>query len=214
MNTPPERTWNGVSAEDRRAERRLRLIEAGVEIMGTQGAQAVTVRAVCRAMHISERHYYQLFDSKDEFLLAVYDHVVEEALSSVGAASAIIEVDQPAALRHFTGLWIDFVVADPRYGRIIAVEAARSKVLAQRGRQVATTMLQIFLTYAGGGGVGSESVGRNDADLEITATILVTGFWGLLLAWLDGTLMANLDRDELIERVVALVLRALPPVYP
>ena len=42
------RRWRGQEPEDRRAARRTQLIEAGLQIMGTEGAAAATMRATCR----------------------------------------------------------------------------------------------------------------------------------------------------------------------
>ena len=52
-----ERRWGGTTLEDRAAARRAALIEAGVELLGTVGAEGVTVRAACRATRLSERYF-------------------------------------------------------------------------------------------------------------------------------------------------------------
>ena len=52
MSTPdpaccPPRRYRGVSLEQRQGDRRTRLIEAGLTVIGTQGYGAATVRAIC-----------------------------------------------------------------------------------------------------------------------------------------------------------------------
>ena len=66
------RTWAGTTLEDRAAARRAALIEAGTELLGTEGAAGVTVRAACRATKLSERYFYESFDGRDALLRAVH----------------------------------------------------------------------------------------------------------------------------------------------
>lgn len=207
MSASAERMWNGVTTPDRRADRRRRLLDAGVDIMGTHGLRALTVRTVCRATRVSERHFYQEFTSKDEFALAIYDHVIDDAFTVLTDTAAAGVRDGAAALDVFVGAWIDFVAADPRRGRIIAVEAAHDRALAHRGRQVASTMMRIVLGRRKGTSDGFGDRGAR-ADMEVTATVIVSGVWALLLAWLDDALEVTLTREELVERVVALIARA------
>ncbi|MCW2985532.1 MAG: transcriptional regulator, TetR family, partial [Conexibacter sp.] len=67
--------WAGSTLEDRAAARRAALLEAGVELLGTEGAAGVTVRAACRATKLSERYFYESFDGRDALLRAVHAQV-------------------------------------------------------------------------------------------------------------------------------------------
>lgn len=174
--------------------------------MGTQGARAVTVRTICRTTRISERHFYEIFETKEDFVTAVYDRVIGDGVALLTSVAAIPAVDRGQALRGLLGSWIDFMNEDPRRGRIIAVEAANNPELAQRGRQVAVGLMQIYFDYTAPGAAEVDAV-----DAEISATVLFTGMWGLLLAWQDDALDNRLTRDELIDRLAALIERAQPP---
>lgn len=188
--------WNGLNTADRQQERRQRLLAAGVEIIGTHGVQSVNVRAICRAAKISERHFYETFATKDEFIIAM-------------ATAAVGPSDRPTMLARLVGAWIDFVHTDARRGRIIAVEAAANHALAQRGREVAFAMLQFCLAQTTPPHNNTSSP-YDAATMEVTATVLVTGVWGLLLAWLGDGLAVAISRDDLVDQIVALILRALP----
>lgn len=201
--------WNGRNTADRQQERRQRLLEAGIEIMGTGGVQSVNVRAICREAKISERHFYEAFANKNDFVIAVYNAVVEDAFSILAAATDGSS-DMETTLAQLIGAWIDFVHQDSRRGRIIAVEAAANRALAQRGREVAATMLQFFLSHTTSATPTPEAPKHDAVTMEVAATVLMTGVWGLLLAWLDEGLSVTLSRDELVTQVVHLVLRALP----
>ena len=49
------RAYGGLAPEDRAAARRARFIEAGIELFGTQGFRAATVRGVCAAAGLTDR---------------------------------------------------------------------------------------------------------------------------------------------------------------
>ena len=61
------RPYRGIKPDDRRAERRARLLDAGLSILGSEaGPEAVTVRGVCRQSGVSARYFYESFSDRDE----------------------------------------------------------------------------------------------------------------------------------------------------
>jgi AcrR family transcriptional regulator len=86
------RSWAGTTLEDRRAERRERFMAAGLDLLGSQGAAAVTVRSVCRHAQLTDRYFYENFADRAALLLAVYDAVAAQA------AAALVD-----AVRRATG---------------------------------------------------------------------------------------------------------------
>src|ERR1700742_1768346 len=69
---PAKRKFRGVAPEDRKAERHLRLLEAGIEAYGTRGFHAVGVRDVCGLAKLTERYFYESFENREALFLAVY----------------------------------------------------------------------------------------------------------------------------------------------
>ena len=67
------RTYGGESADDRLTRRRRQLLDAGLELFETAGCRATTVRQLCRAAKVSDRYFYEQFDSTEDLLLVVYD---------------------------------------------------------------------------------------------------------------------------------------------
>jgi AcrR family transcriptional regulator len=82
------RTYGGESASDRAARRRRQLLDAGLELFGTAGYRATTVRLLCREAKVSDRYFYEHFDSTEDLLLAVYDECTDRleqaALTALG----------------------------------------------------------------------------------------------------------------------------------
>ena len=55
------RLWQGQTPDARQADRRQRLVEAGIELVGTQGVAALTMRAACREAAVGPRYFYDVF---------------------------------------------------------------------------------------------------------------------------------------------------------
>jgi AcrR family transcriptional regulator len=68
--------FKGVSADDRRIDRRNRLVGAAFEIAGTEGAGALGVGRVCLAAGLTKRYFYESFASLVELQSAVVDHAI------------------------------------------------------------------------------------------------------------------------------------------
>lgn len=79
----PTRSYGGRSAEERRAERRTRLLAAGLEVFGTEGYRAGTVRRICAEAGVTDRYFYEAFGSTEDLLAAVFTDAAERARAAV-----------------------------------------------------------------------------------------------------------------------------------
>ncbi len=68
--------FKGVSADDRRIDRRSRLVDAAFRIAGTEGADSLGVGRVCLAAGLTKRYFYESFASITELQSAVVDHAI------------------------------------------------------------------------------------------------------------------------------------------
>src|ERR1700745_3649730 len=84
----PQRTYGGVSADERIAARRARLLGAGLELFGTRGFAATGVKDVCRQAGLTDRYFYESFNDGGELFLAVFDRITDEVLPVVAGAGA------------------------------------------------------------------------------------------------------------------------------
>jgi AcrR family transcriptional regulator len=81
------RLYKGVTTEDRRIERRLRLIAAALEVYGSIGFKRGSVRAVCQAAGLTERYFYEAFDTADDLLIASLETVNVAAVERLRLAA-------------------------------------------------------------------------------------------------------------------------------
>jgi AcrR family transcriptional regulator len=81
--TTGERRYGGKTATERRDERRERLLDAGLELFGTDGFAAVTIEALCAEAGLNPRYFYEQFATREELLGAVYERHVVAVLQTV-----------------------------------------------------------------------------------------------------------------------------------
>ncbi|RYZ81831.1 MAG: TetR/AcrR family transcriptional regulator, partial [Moraxellaceae bacterium] len=67
--------YAGVDLKTRQSERKLRFIEAGIQLMGRTGYRSATVRALCAEAGLTERYFYQSFQNTEALLIAVINHL-------------------------------------------------------------------------------------------------------------------------------------------
>jgi AcrR family transcriptional regulator len=185
------RPYGGVSAEDRRAERRARLIEAGLELLGDRGWAGTTVRGVCAEAGLSERYFYESFGDRERLLAAIFDRVAAEAAKAVLAAVEAAPHDAGAKARAGIDAFVRLLAEDPRRARAMLIESLGNEAL-QRRREQAFRSFAGLVSEQGRSFYGSDAVAELDA--ELTAVALVGGLAELVILWLDGSLAVSRER--------------------
>jgi AcrR family transcriptional regulator len=194
-------TYGGVSAEQRRAERRRRLLDAALDVIGTQGWSATTLRGICERAKVGPRFFYESFADLDALAAALHDEVLGAALrrtmAAIEAAPNDLRARTAAAFRAMIGELID----DPRRARVLWVEAYGSEALLRRRfaamrrlARVAMEQSHDLLDLPPGG----------DRVLRAVSTMLTGGVTEFVLAWLDGGM--EVSRDELLDISVEFAL--------
>jgi AcrR family transcriptional regulator len=192
--------YGGQSAEQRRAERRAQLLEAGLDLIGTQGWSATTVRGVCTRAKLTSRFFYESFEDLDALAVAVFDQVVEEAAKEVVDAVAATPKDDPKAQVHTAiDIFVRVLTDDPRRARITFIEALGSEALLKRRLATASTFSQLIAAQTR---ASVDSSATEDPLVDLMARLLTGGLAELLVTWLQGEI--EIDREQLIEDCVAL----------
>ncbi|WP_291427022.1 TetR/AcrR family transcriptional regulator, partial [Deinococcus sp.] len=104
--TTSGRPYQGRTAQERRAERRERLIRAAIRLYGTRGFRATTIKDVCDEAGVTQRYFYEAFASAEELLCAATGEVTtairSEVLSAAQDAPGHYEGLHGAALAYFS----------------------------------------------------------------------------------------------------------------
>lgn len=118
---PEGRPYRGASEEQRRSERRARLIQAGITVFG-RGYHAATVKSVCAEAGLTERYFYQSFANREALLLAAYMEVTTHLRIRVEAALAVATQAPEARIRAALQAYFTAVREQPAAARLMLVE--------------------------------------------------------------------------------------------
>lgn len=120
------RDYRGMTAAERLADRRERLISAAYTLFADLGFHATTIERLCSTARISNRAFYECFTSRDDLMRTLYQRCADEAMERVG--QAIKEAPPTLNDRIMAGVadYIRFVTIDPRRARIMHLEVFRT----------------------------------------------------------------------------------------
>jgi AcrR family transcriptional regulator len=136
------RKHKGVDVEVRQQERRQKLFEAGLELLGTKGFHTTTVREVCTAAGLSERYFYESFASLGALFEAIYQdmHIklLGQLMSTFVASRSDPSPDVIKTARAAVAGWLSYMKEDPRRARILLIDAMSANDRSQRNALAAT----------------------------------------------------------------------------
>lgn len=118
---PTGRAYGGRSAEQRRAARREKFIQAGLEVFGRQGYRAGTVRVLCKKAGLTDRYFYESFASTEDLLKAVYEQQSRMLYQRLMGAVAVDSGAFEQRIRAGVAAFFD-VMRNPLTARVILVE--------------------------------------------------------------------------------------------
>ncbi len=176
--------------------------------MGTHGASALAVRAVCRAANVSPRHFYESFADTDLLLLAAYERAVQQLLDAISASVEALGGKFEDRLRTVFDTAARYLETHPESGRIIFREALTNDALRTR----AVITLPAFL-----GAVRQLALepGRTPAAAphrHLEATLLSGGLAAVFVEWLSGA--GTFTRDQLVSYCTTASLALLSAELP
>lgn len=178
--------YKGVSAADRAAERRSRVLDATLSVWADPGTRT-TMTAVCGVAGLSERYFYESFANLAEAQAALLEAVAVEIESTTLAAAEAEGVDPAARINAAITALVDLLSEDPRKGRVAIIEAGTMPAL--RGRR--TELLRHFAHLAAAEAHEGRGLQRRDREDELAGLLFVGGMAELVTAWLDGVLDAT-----------------------
>ncbi|MFA1551720.1 TetR/AcrR family transcriptional regulator [Actinomadura chokoriensis] len=122
-NPAPRRSYGGRSAEERRAERRERLLAAGLELFGRRGYAATSIERLCATASVSTRNFYEEFSGREELLTTLHSIINERAAQALSTACAeAAGADLGTRVERAVRAFVTVTASDPRWARIAFVE--------------------------------------------------------------------------------------------
>ncbi len=191
-----ERGWGGLSLDERRAARRARLLDAGLDLIAEGGAQAVTVRAVCRSAQLTERYFYESFTDRESFTGDLFDEVAAECVRAIVAATSSCGRSARAGATAAVDAVVAFALEDPRHGRLLFVASSTDPALLVKRDTMIPVVTELMRTRL------DESAG--EAHRDLVAASLLGALGNLFMQYVAGSL--QVPREQFVRHCVRLLL--------
>ena len=204
------RVYGGESAADRLARQRQQFLDAGLELFGSIGYRATTVRMLCKQAGLIDRYFYKTFDSTEDLLDAVYRRAMDRIEAEVVAAISRTEEPRDPQSLITAGLEAFFVaIEDPRVARVCWLEvlgvSPRIDALYAERIQRFATLLQALARGL------YPAWNASDEEAQLTAIAAIGAISQSAMHWLMSDYRA--DRRTLVSvcaRLLTNVVGALP----
>lgn len=189
-----------MTAEQRDAGRRTRLIDTAIELMGTRGAADTTLTAVCATSGVTSRYFYQHFADRDALLRAVSEQLRTTMQEAIVAAIPEGRLAPDALAQAPIRALVTMIQDDPRLGRILFVESGTEPTLRQLRSELLASFADLVWHQA------RLHLNISDSAVkvgELAAILGVGGVFEVLRRWADGEL--DYTPDQLVEHCAGLL---------
>ena len=197
MGVAKVRPYGGVQARDRVADRRHRLLEAGLELLGGADQPAeLTVRAICGAAAITARYFYESFTDKDALVVAVFDGVIADIAATTQAAVAAAPRDEQN--RAGIANLVRVIADDARVGRLLFNAQLSHPVLARKRAELGG----VFALLSGDHVTSAYRLPQREW-VKAVAHFVVGGVGQTISAWVSGDV--DLTETQLVDQLTRMV---------
>jgi AcrR family transcriptional regulator len=184
------RTYRGISPAQRQADRRERLLEAGLELFGTVGYARTSVRSLSAAASLNSRYFYESFAGREDLLYSVYQRIISDIFSRTLEATARETTIRAQAHAGLEAAWTA-VTEDRRKARVVALEVVgvseRLEQLRRKNRHALAKLTADNALSLADRGI------QLRLDPVLTARFLMGGVVEVLLDWVNGDVDAPPD---------------------
>jgi AcrR family transcriptional regulator len=185
--------FKGISADDRRIDRRNRVVEAAYEIAGTEGAGALGVGRVCLAAGLTKRYFYESFSSLSELRSAVVDH-------AIAVMSERVDPFRPTGGSAPPQRWLAAFV-----GALVDDQCLARVLLAETHGGALSPFRHQIIDVAVAGMAPPSSDPQEDLRARLVAYAQIGTLSELCLAWHQGQLV--MERAALVDVLADLFVR-------
>lgn len=176
------RRYGQKTVDQRRTDRRSRLLDTALELFGTDGFRGTTIEALCSRAGVSTRNFYEEFSTREALLIALHDDLNLRALTSVVASLADVDpLDIRMRASAATRAYLDVMTSDRRWARIALVESVGVSQACEQHRRAAVDQFVALIEL--------EADRRSDEGViakrnhHLTAVALAGALNGLVSTW-------------------------------
>lgn len=195
-----KRRYGGASAQERQTQRRERLLEAAFDIFGTEGYTNTTMRLICAKARLTERYFYENFESVHELFVQLHKQVSAECAERIEKSRETVTDEDPLAKsRASVRAFLEYIKEDPRRSRILLTDAVTTNLASVSNVNARVSHYVPFLRA------------RIDRlfphlDLDLDLEMIASGLIGLIVH--TATLWAEKGFETPVEKVLDHILYA------
>ncbi|WBQ03918.1 TetR/AcrR family transcriptional regulator [Kribbella sp. CA-293567] len=213
------RVIRGLTAEQRKAERREQLLDAALELIAVHGYLATTIEQICSTAYVGTKSFYEVFDNREDCYVALLQRTSERLMADMMAVAARAEGNERQAAPGIIAAFAHALLDDPRVAVVTFGQAGGISKTVERQRRTnrrwaAGFLEQIWDRYDAPADPAPEAGDRDhrdsgrpapapdEADLRTRHTIaigLVGGLFDLIADWL---LDANANVPDQVEALI------------
>jgi AcrR family transcriptional regulator len=197
------RPFRGVSAEDRLAQRRAALLEAGLDEVAAVGVAKLRMSSVCDRAGLIHRYFYEHFRNRDELLEALFASLITDMQIRTAKAVAAQPLDLTARARAALNVFVDCFVEE-RHARLYAEADSMPALAAQKA---AAIRLYIENTVDQVEAVCGTTDKHTRDRVALAALVVCTGQAEAALAWHAGNIPLN--RDDYVDTVARVFVTSM-----
>jgi len=203
------RRHRGVEPEQRRSDRRARLVTACLELIGEAGVSAVNAESVAARAGLTKRYFYENFTDRDALLAELLDEFFTEIHSTIENAlsSAPRSVDDKAHI--IAASLVDVLRNDPQRARLY-IETPGNPRLQARREQAYELFTELMLKNFPPDNTRERPISRAETieRQRLSALLLVAGTTQAVITWLQGDI--QLPRPGVVDELARVIVSVLP----
>jgi AcrR family transcriptional regulator len=173
----PTRMFKGETAEQRRNDRRGRLREACLDLIGAGGLSAATVNAVCAEAGLTKRYFYESYPDRDALLVELLSDLLDGVRYDIIETLAHVEADVEARSLATLEIVLGGLEADRRRARLYVECPGEPVLLARRDRAI-EEFAELLGTVVG--------LDPKAPDERFALFVVVAGVTEIISRWLNG----------------------------
>lgn len=207
------RVIRGLTAEQRKAERREQLLDAALDLIATHGYLGTSIEQICSTAYVGTKSFYEVFDSREDCYVALLQRTSERLMAAMMAVAARAEGNERQAVPGIISAFAHALLDDPRVAKVTFGQAGGISKTVERQRRTnrrwaAGFLEQIWDRYDGMPD-SAEELAQDEPDLRARHAIaigLVGGLFDLIADWL-------LDADPEVPDQVESLIEDLTSFY-
>jgi AcrR family transcriptional regulator len=200
IETANKRVYRKKNPEDRVLERRERLMQAALQLFGTQGYANTTIETLCSEAKVTTRHFYQVFSSREELLLAVYNQITEELQVSLFSAMMAERQGLQEKMQQVIHALVNNYLTDSRRAQIGVLEVVGASAIVEKRRREVIHGIAIHLEQFMNALAAENQLPQRN--YHWLAVALVGGINELMAEWLMNQ---SLSLEQLTDEIFYLI---------